>query len=297
MAFLTVVCVEFAILFLYVGLKLSYRIKAAQTGAVTIRIAGLVVGLGLGISGCSALQQERTDTLQAIESLTEEIKLLNQNNTLTQGQVSALNREQKDVLNQLHLHSTEVSELQKSLTDLPRALTTLCPKPTIATATCDSEGLRRVIISGDKMVVGELERVWLDPPGLSLNARVDTGAFSNSLHAENLVEFERDGDDWVRFHISGSENSTRDQVERKVLRWVRVFQQADKDGSRRPIIKMRMLLGDVAENYEFTLADRSHLEYQVLLGRNFLTDIALVDVGRQFVQPPYMPVNKPEKPK
>ena len=277
---------------------MSYRIKPVPTGAVTFPfcapVVGLIVVLCLGMSGCADLQQERSDTLLAIETLTEEVKQLNQNNALTHGQVSELTREQKIVLNQIGLHSTEVSELQKSISELPRALTTLCPKPTIATASCDSEGLRRVIISGDKMVVGELERVWLDPPGLSLNARVDTGAFSNSLNAEGLVEFERDGDDWVRFYLSNSDNSSRDQIERKVLRWVRVFQQADKEGSRRPIVRMRLLLGDVSENFEFTLADRSHLEYQILLGRNFLTDIALVDVGRQFVQPPYIPANKPE---
>ena len=261
------------------------------------RILGLIVGLGLVLSGCAELQQERSDTLHAYELLTEELKLLKQNNTLTQDQLDALSREQKVVLGQLQIHGTGVSELQKSVAELPRALTSLCPKPTIATATCDSEGLRRVIISGDKMVVGELERVWLDPPGLSLNARVDTGAFSNSLNAEGLVEFERDGDDWVRFYISGPDSTSRNQIEREVLRWVRVFQQADREGSRRPIVKMRILLGDVSENFEFTLADRSHLEYQILLGRNFLTDIALVDVGRQFVQPPYIPANEAEKSK
>jgi hypothetical protein len=78
-----------------------------------------------------------------------------------------------------------------------------------------------------------------------------------------------------------------------VLRYVRVFQQADPEGSRRPVISMRLRLGDVQDTFEFTLADRSHLNYQILLGRNFLTDVALVDVGRQFVQPPY----KPKRPK
>ncbi len=256
-------------------------------------VAGLIVfGLISGLSACTGLQQERLETLQAIETLTLELKQLNEISVENQGQFNELTREQKDVLDQLQLQSTEVSQLQDSVAELPRALTNLCPNPTIATATCDSEGLRRVIISGNKMVVGELERVWLDPPGLSLNARVDTGAFSNSLNAEGLVEFERDGDDWVRFFISGSDDEHNYPIERRVLRWVRVFQQADKLGSRRPIVTMRLLLGDVSENFEFTLADRSHLEYQVLLGRNFLTDIALVDVGRQFVQPPYVPAKE-----
>ena len=52
---------------------------------------------------------------------------------------------------------------------------------------------------------------------------------------------------------------------------------------------MRLRIGDVHDSFEFTLADRSHLDFQLLLGRNFLTDMALVDVGKQFVQTPYQP--------
>ena len=47
-----------------------------------------------------------------------------------------------------------------------------------------------------------------------------------------------------------------------------------------------MALGDVEDVFEFTLADRSHLDYEMLLGRNFLTDVALVDVSRKFIQEP-----------
>ncbi len=137
------------------------------------------------------------------------------------------------------------------------------------------------------MVVGEMERVWLEPPGTTLIARVDTGAHSSSLHAENLVEFERDGEDWVRFDlILDDEIKT---LERRVVRYVRVYQQADPEGTRRPVVTMRLRIGDVHDSFEFTLADRSHLDFQLLLGRNFLTDMALVDVGKQFVQTPYQP--------
>jgi hypothetical protein len=135
------------------------------------------------------------------------------------------------------------------------------------------------------MVVGELERVWIEPPGVTLIARVDTGARSSSLHAENLVELERDGDDWVRFDLILDDEITT--LERPVARYVRVYQQADPEGTRRPVIAMRLRLGDVQDTFEFTLADRSHLDFQMLLGRNFLSDMALVDVGKQFVQPQF----------
>ena len=48
---------------------------------------------------------------------------------------------------------------------------------------------------------------------------------------------------------------------------------------------MRIIVGNVTDSFEFTLADRAHLEHDMILGRNFLTDLAVVDVGREYVQP------------
>jgi len=56
-------------------------------------------------------------------------------------------------------------------------------------------------------------------------------------------------------------------------------------------VNLRIRLGDVQDTFEFTLADRSHLDYQIILGRNFLTDMALIDVGKKFIQPQYQPGN------
>lgn len=237
------------------------------------------------LAACTAMPQNEK---AALDELSQQLQQVQHTLKVTEEQLSEVDKGQQSLDTSLLAQQQMVTDIQDSLQRLPKALTTLCPKPTIATANCDTEGVHRVIISGDKMVVGELEQVWIDPPGINLNARVDTGATSNSLHAEDMEEFERDGSDWVRFYISNSDEE-RVQVERPVQRWVRVYQQADPEGSRRPVVKVRIFLGDIQDTFEFTLADRSHLEYQMLLGRNFLTDVALVDVGRQFVQPPYHP--------
>jgi hypothetical protein len=49
-------------------------------------------------------------------------------------------------------------------------------------------------------------------------------------------------------------------------------------------VQLRIRLGSLRQTIDFTLADRSHMDNEVLLGRNFLTDAALVDVGQQFLQ-------------
>lgn len=147
---------------------------------------------------------------------------------------------------------------------------------------CNDTPQRVVVSDADKMLLGEIEKVWLAPPGLQMIARMDTGASSSSLHAGNITEFERDGEDWVRFEVTTNDVPTT--VERPVTKHVRVYQQADKQGSRRPVVELRIHLGSVQDTFEFSLADRSHLQHDLILGRNFLTDIALVDVARQFVQ-------------
>ena len=100
----------------------------------------------------------------------------------------------------------------------------------------------------------------MEPPGRHFRARVDSGAETSSLSAKDVVEFERDGDDWVRFTF---EHDSSDPVE------------------------MDIHLGDRLQRTEFTLTDRSRMTYPVLLGRAFLIDLYVVDVARSYIHPRY----------
>jgi hypothetical protein len=178
-----------------------------------------------------------------------------------------------------------LATLRTDLTALPAALAALCPAaPANPVATdCKREvEIRTVSVGGDKLVVGELERIVIDPPGGTLVARIDTGADSSSLHAEELVEFERDGKRWVRFNLRLEDGVAT--IERPIRRVARVRQQDDDEARKRPVVQLRIRLGKLRQTVDFTLADRSHMDNEVLLGRNFLTDAALVDVGQQFLQ-------------
>jgi outer membrane murein-binding lipoprotein Lpp len=184
--------------------------------------------------------------------------------------------------------SQELTGINARLDTLPADVAKLCPDvpaaPPEPQACEPTVEVRTVTVSSDKLVVGEVERVLLEPPGGHIVARIDTGAGSSSLHAEQMVEFERDGDRWVRFDLKLDNGVST--IERPIERFVRVVQQADPKGSRRPVVELQVRLGNVRETIEFTLADRSHMDNEMMLGRNFLTDVALVDVGKQFIQPP-----------
>lgn len=138
----------------------------------------------------------------------------------------------------------------------------------------------------DKLVLGEKEWIWLDIAQRNYRARVDTGATTSSINATEIQEFERDGKTWVRFTLADQETPDDTQtVETPVKRWVRIRQSSVKGTTRRPVIELRIQLGPLQDKTQFTLTDRSHMDYPVLLGRSFFKDIALVDVGRDYIYP------------
>ncbi len=236
----------------------------------------------LWLSAC----QQLTSAPAESELTTLEARLDELSAQLASSQRALDTLEARDAEGRVALNS-QLHGLSEQLAALPESLELSCPE-TQADNESSCEDVTRVVVSGDKMLVGELEYVWIDPPGVSAVARIDTGATSSSLNAVDIMPFERDGDDWVRFDMLLSDGETV-TVERQIIRYARVIQQADPDGSRRPVVEMRVRLGDVEDTFEFTLADRSHLENGVILGRNFLADVTLVDVGSQFIQPRYTP--------
>lgn len=140
-------------------------------------------------------------------------------------------------------------------------------------------------MSTDKLLVGEIEKVRLYPPGHIFNARIDTGATTSSLDARDIETFERDGSTWVRFKIAPPGKAGLDEIEKPVVRHVRILQSISSDTDRRPVVKLQFQLGRINLVEEFTLVDRDHLNHQVLIGRNILKDLIIVDVAEKFIVP------------
>ena len=137
-----------------------------------------------------------------------------------------------------------------------------------------------------KLIVGRHEQVWLEDIQMALPARVDTGAETASLDARNIEMFERNGKRWVRFEILHPETGEPLLLERRLERTASIVQSNTSEAERRPVIKLGITIGHIAQSAEFTLSDRSHLDYQLLVGRNILKDVMIVDVSRINVAPP-----------
>lgn len=144
--------------------------------------------------------------------------------------------------------------------------------------------------STGKQRVGQVEKAWLPHLDMILTARMDTGATTASLDARDIQVFERDGEQWVRFTVIDGEKPRT--FERKRVRKVRIIQSSTEEAERRPVIELQVVIGSISQKAEFTLTDRSHLDYQVLIGRNILRDVMVVDVSESHIAP----LNMQDKP-
>ncbi len=130
-----------------------------------------------------------------------------------------------------------------------------------------------------KQVIGKTEPVVLYPENILVEARIDTGANTTSLDAENLQIINEDGVDWAVFVLNGV------LVKHKIVNFV-LIKQHGSASMRRPVIKLKVTLGNVTQVVEVTLTDRSNFNYRMLIGVNFLYDHFVVDVSQNDITKP-----------
>ncbi len=131
-------------------------------------------------------------------------------------------------------------------------------------------------------IYGYIENIYIDNGRLKLKAKLDSGAKTSSLNALEAVEFERDGKDWIKFYMTNPENKEKVAFERQIRRYTKIKQHGTAN-QKRPVVMMEIQLGNTRVEREFSLVSRDKFIYQVLLGRNFINGIALIDVSRTFL--------------
>jgi len=128
-----------------------------------------------------------------------------------------------------------------------------------------------------KMLIGRRE--WFSLPEMGVDivtAKVDTGAYTSSLHAEDIELFENEGDEWVRF-ITHSHHGDVIECEAPLVQKKRIKSSTGR-GRKRMIIKTKVrLVGGFEWDVLFSLADRSVMKCPLLIGRRALSGYFLVD--------------------
>lgn len=255
----------------------------------------------LATGGCAAqdvkMNQLAEGQIRQGEQLTRQEQAFN-----TQAQhISALTQQQAEIAQavtdmaaQLRMTNMQLSTLALSAQALPSSanVASLAAAPEAPSKKNRKEIKPEPETAKDsaKLVIGRVEWVWIDALNKKLKARVDTGAALSSIHATKIERFERDGKNWVRFtmqvNAEGEQgiNSKDQEFEAPLARNAKIRQASAEDLDTRPVVRLRMRLGHLEEDVDFTLTNRSEMNYPILLGQRFLQDIAVVDVSLKFTQ-------------
>jgi hypothetical protein len=128
-------------------------------------------------------------------------------------------------------------------------------------------------------IVGAVEWADVDPPGITLESRIDTGAETTAIHAEDIQLVEKDGKRYVRFNLIDSESGKKVPLEERLRRRV-LIKSTEGEPERRYVVRLWLTLGESRSRVDVGLSDRTDFEFPLLIGRNFLVDTVIVDVSR-----------------
>ena len=130
-------------------------------------------------------------------------------------------------------------------------------------------------------------REWGALPDLGIDAikmKVDTGARTSCLHAFKLEPFTKNGEDWLRIWVHPTQNSSDEHVcEAKIYDQREV---TDSGGHRelRYVIKSKLKIGEFNDDIELTLTNRDSMKFRMLLGRQAMRGVFLVDPNESYLQ-------------
>ena len=133
-------------------------------------------------------------------------------------------------------------------------------------------------------LAGWREYVFLPDLGIGpLVAKLDTGARSAALHAENISVYERDGQSRIRFDVPVDEKGRH--IRSCDLRLVheRLVKNTGGRSELRQVIETVIKMGESLWQAQITLTDRADMGVPMLLGRATIRERFLVDPSRSFI--------------
>lgn len=130
-----------------------------------------------------------------------------------------------------------------------------------------------------RITIGRSDKVDLPDLGIeNTKAKVDTGAYTSSIHCKKISVDEGVLSFYLRVELSGKSIArkfqTRDFFQKKI-------RSSNGESQMRYVIKTHILLFGKSYLAEFSLSDRSRMKNPILIGRKLLKDKFLVDVSKK----------------
>lgn len=155
------------------------------------------------------------------------------------------------------------------------------PDDEVALEEAEATAVAKPVPSEPVQVFGWREKIVIDGMEQSVYAKLDTGAYTSSIHAEEKELFERDGKKWVRFIVTEprKKGSPRVRIEAPLVRIARIKNPGGESESRE-VVKLAFKIGDRKLRGDFTLNNRSNMLSAVLIGRTTIKELGWIDPSR-----------------
>jgi len=137
----------------------------------------------------------------------------------------------------------------------------------------------------EKIRLGGVENVVLLPWGVSMPARIDTGAATSSLDARNLTI----KGNTVEFNLPQQYGGRK--IRLPLDKWKTV--KTSEARERRPVVFIEMCIGSKRVRTRVNLNDRSKVKYPLIIGRNTLSHDFVVECSTSYCAEPSCPEVKP----
>ena len=126
-------------------------------------------------------------------------------------------------------------------------------------------------------------REWIYLPNhndFAIKAKVATGARTSALHATHIEEYKKNGKTWVRFKLHQSDEEI--QITARLIKHINITSSFGNTENR-PVIKLKIRLGEHTWLTELTLTTRTRMTYPMLVGRNSLMKKHLIHSHRSYL--------------
>jgi hypothetical protein len=133
-----------------------------------------------------------------------------------------------------------------------------------------------------RKIIGRRELVSFPDLGLyDIEAKIDTGAYTSSIHCKEVELIHKNGQDYVSFRMQHPliKDFGNNRIEWPLYK-TKLVKNSFGQVEERFVFKSRISFYDELYDIELSLADRSLMDYPLLLGRKTLKRKFVVDVSK-----------------
>ena len=137
----------------------------------------------------------------------------------------------------------------------------------------------------EKIVIGWQEIVSLPQMGIAaIDAKIDTGAKTSSLHAENIKFVKKNGKEYVTFDVHPIQKHKEVIISCQApLTEKRSVKSSSGCEERRPMIKTNMKIGEHVFEIDLNLTKRDYMKSRMLLGRDAMKGNVIIDTQYKYL--------------